>query len=336
MNEAIATYKEAIRVQPSYADAHNSLGLALYAQGKRDEAIAAYKEAIRLEPDLADGYNNLGNALSDEGKRDEAIAAYREAIRLKRDFAFPHYNLGNALHRQGKRDEAIAAYKEAIRVQPSYADAHNNLGKVLSDQRKFDEAIAELREAIRLKPDMVNAHCNLAFALKAQGKLEEAIVEYKQAIRLEPDNAGAQNNLAWALVLSPKRPRRDYDEGLLHARKAVTLAPKDGNSFGTLAVAEYRSGNWTQSLAACEQSMALSNGGTAYDWFFQALVRGQKGDEDQARKWFDQAVAWTKAKDPKNQELLQFWTEAAVLLGQPGPDASGPGSPAAPAPENPR
>ena len=42
------------------------------------------------------------------------------------------------------------------------------------------------------------------------------------------------------------------------------------------------------------------------------------------------AIAWTKEKDPKNKELRQFWTEAAELLGQPGPD-SGTGSPAAPA-----
>ena len=67
--------------------------------------------------------------------------------------------------------------------------------------------------------------------------------------------------------------------------------------------------------------MELRKGGDAYDWFFQAMAHWQKGDKDEARKWFDKAVAWTRQKAPKNVELRRFWAEAAELLGQPGPDA---------------
>ena len=52
----------------------------------------------------------------------------------------------------------------------------------------------------------------------------------------------------------------------------------------------------------------------------------QKGEKNEARKWFDKAVAWTKEKDPKNVELLQFWKEAAELLSQPGPTAASAGA----------
>jgi hypothetical protein len=82
--------------------------------------------------------------------------------------------------------------------------------------------------------------------------------------------------------------------------------------------------------------MPLRNGGVAYDWFFLALAHGQKGEQDQARTGFAKAVAWTKEKEPKNQEFRQLWAEAAALLGQPGPDASASGSPAGPSPEKPR
>ena len=67
------------------------------SKGQLDEAIAGYREAIRLEPDYAEAHYNLGIALQDKGQLDEAIAAYREAIRLKPDSAEAHYNLGNAL-----------------------------------------------------------------------------------------------------------------------------------------------------------------------------------------------------------------------------------------------
>ena len=137
-------------------------------------------------------------------------------------------------------------------------------------------------------------------------------------------------------MLSPKRPAADYGEGLVHARKAVELAPTNGNFLNTLALAEYRSAHSAESLAACERSMQLSNGGSALNWYLVAIARSQKGDKAEARRWYDKAVAWTKEKEPKNAELRQFWAEAAELLGQPGPGASGTGSPVAPAAEKPR
>ena len=50
------------------------------------------------------------------------------------------------------------------------------------------------------------------------------------------------------------------------------------------------------------------------------MAHAQKGEKDEARKWFDKAAAWTKEKDPKNAELLRFWKEAAELLGEPRAD----------------
>ena len=149
-------------------------------------------------------------------------------------------------------------------------------------------------------------------------------------MRLDPDTAGTHNLFAWALVVSPDRPRRDYDEALEHSRKAVELAPKDGNYVNTLALAEYRVGHWNESIAASERSMALRKGGDASDYFFLALALWQKGEKAQARAWFDKAVAWTKEKNPKDLELRQFWKEAAKLLGLPGPNSTGLSSPAAP------
>ena len=184
------------------------------------------------------------------------------------------------------------------------------------------EAIAAYRDAIRLRPDLADARNNLGVVLHAQGKLEQAIGEYRAAIRLEPNFAPPHSNLAWALVQSPKRPRDDYNEGLAHARKAVELDPKNGDGYRTLALVEYRLGHWPESLAASKESLTLKNGGDAFNWFLHALAHGQKGDKDEARKWFDKAVGWTREREPENAELRRLWTEAAELLGQPRPDAS--------------
>ena len=119
---------------------------------------------------------------------------------------------------------------------------------VLSSQGKPDEAIAEFREAIRLNPDDPAAHMNLGNALYGQGSLAEAIAELRAAIRLKLDDARAHNNLAWALVLPPQGPPSDREEGLRHARRASQIDKNRGLILGTLALAEYRSGHWSESL----------------------------------------------------------------------------------------
>ena len=58
--------------------------------GEVDEAIAEYREAIRLKPDDAEAHCNLGVALLGQGKVDEAIAAHRAALRLNRNPNYPN------------------------------------------------------------------------------------------------------------------------------------------------------------------------------------------------------------------------------------------------------
>jgi Flp pilus assembly protein TadD len=92
------------------------------------------------------------------------------------------------------------------------------------------------------------------------------------------------------------------------------LAPADPNNWTTLGIANYRAGNWKESLSALQKSIELSKGGDSSDWFLLAMAHAQLGDKDQARKWYDQAVAWMDKNKPKNEELLRFWAEATELL----------------------
>jgi cytochrome c-type biogenesis protein CcmH/NrfG len=190
---------------------------------------------------------------------------------------------------------------------------------------------------MQVDPDYIGGYHHIGTILThVKRDYAGAEAAFRKAIRLRPASANACNDLAWLLCTAPDPRFRDPTGALGHARKAVELEPSNPSSFSTLALAEYRLGHWVESLAASERSMALRNGGDASDWFFLAMAHCKKGEKDEARKWFDKAVAWTKEKDPKNAELRQFWTEAAELLGQPGPDTAGTGSPTAPAVEKPR
>jgi eukaryotic-like serine/threonine-protein kinase len=330
LEAAVALLTEASRTRPDDFLIHFDLARALDKQGKPDEAIAEYRIALRLRPEDTTILRNLSTALAEQGKLEEAIALSREAIRLRPD-ARAHATLAEALSAQGKLEQAIAEYRAAIRLQPDIHQYHENVGWALARQGKLEEAIAEYHTAIRIDAACYNAHTSLGDALIRQGKLKEAIAEYKEAVRLKPDYAYVHNVWAWALVLPPDRPRRDYDEALEHSRKAVALSPTEANFQNTLALAEYRAGHWAESRIASEQAIKLTEGVDASNWFFLAMATWQQGENDQARTWFDQAVAWTKEKAPENSELRQFWKEAAELLPKPGPDAAGSGSTSTPA-----
>ena len=73
MEEAEASYKQAIVLKPDFAEAHSNLGITLQALGRLDEAEASYKQAIVLKPDFAEAHSNLGNTLKDLGRMEEAV-----------------------------------------------------------------------------------------------------------------------------------------------------------------------------------------------------------------------------------------------------------------------
>jgi protein O-mannosyl-transferase len=220
LDEAIRQYREALRLKADYAEAHNNLGIVFYLQSRTDEAIREFKEAIGLKPDLAEAHYNLGAALDQKGQMDEASREYQETVRLQPDYANAHYHLGVALGQKGQAGEAIRHYQEAIRLQPDYADAHRSLGIVFYQQSRIDEAIREFEEVVHLRPDHADAHNNLGMALSSKGRLDEAVSQIQEALRLERNYAEAHYNLGVALA-----QQGQTDEAIHQFQEALRLKP---------------------------------------------------------------------------------------------------------------
>jgi len=49
-NEAIYRWERAVKIDPTYAQAYNNLGVAYEQAGDMDKAAGAYKKALALEP----------------------------------------------------------------------------------------------------------------------------------------------------------------------------------------------------------------------------------------------------------------------------------------------
>jgi predicted O-linked N-acetylglucosamine transferase (SPINDLY family) len=181
--------------EPTYPDAWFILGVACQFQGKLDEAMASYEQALRLRPDFAQVHSNLGLIHANRAHWKEAIASYTRALELEPGFADACNNLGIAFIKQGMRAEAATAFQRAIDLDPNQAAAHNNLGNVLKELGMLEEAVASYKRALELRPDYADAYNNLGVTLTAQGQWDQAAYSYQQALTCRPDYASAHSNL---------------------------------------------------------------------------------------------------------------------------------------------
>ena len=139
LEEAIAAYDEAIRLNPDYAEAYNNRGNAKDALGRHEAAIVDYNEAIKLKPDLAEAFNNRGVAKETLGQYNAAIADYDEAIKLKPDYAKAYYNRGLAKKTLGLVKEARADFENAL-VLARIANNANLVALAEQSLRSLDAA----------------------------------------------------------------------------------------------------------------------------------------------------------------------------------------------------
>jgi tetratricopeptide (TPR) repeat protein len=187
LEEAIASYDQALAFQPDLHQAWNNRGYALRNLGRLEEAIASYDQALAFQPDLHQAWNNRGNALRNLRRLEEAITSYDQALVFQPDYYQTWYNRGNALRNLGRLEEAIVSYDQALTFKPDYHQAWYNRGYALFNLGRLEEAIASLDQALKFKPDKHQFWYNKACCYALQGNVEQAIENLQQAINLSPD-----------------------------------------------------------------------------------------------------------------------------------------------------
>ncbi|HEX8772938.1 MAG TPA: VWA domain-containing protein [Pyrinomonadaceae bacterium] len=135
----------------------NAQGLELYNSGKYEDAVKAYKQAVKVKPDYAEAHNNLGDAYFQLKQYKKAVEAYRQAIRYKPDLASAHNHMGTAYFKQGEHNRAIEAYREAIRLDPKSPSAYHNLGAVYLERGDKDAALEQYKILKALDSEMADS-----------------------------------------------------------------------------------------------------------------------------------------------------------------------------------
>jgi spermidine synthase len=123
-------------VVPESADLHNLLGIALASSGKIDEAVAEFREALRLDPAAAATHWHLGAALAGRGERAQALDHLQRSVELDPGNAEAQNDLGLMLALQGRLDDAIRQFERALALDPGHGAARANLAAALRQRQR--------------------------------------------------------------------------------------------------------------------------------------------------------------------------------------------------------
>lgn len=204
--EAMAHFRETIRLQPTFADAHFNLARAFQrSPDTLDAATEEYREAVRLSPADIDARFGLANTLANRGQLAEAIVEYRRVVEQRPNFADAHFYLARALtETSAPPSEAVVQYEIGLQLDPDNADAQNQLGRLLMQTPgQLPDAILHLSTARRLAPESLDANFNLSNALASAGRMGDAIAAFEATLRLKPDFVEAHYNLGCVFARTP-------------------------------------------------------------------------------------------------------------------------------------
>ena len=118
------------------------MGNTLKELGRLEEALASYVQAIALKPDYAEAHHHLGITLKELGRLEEAIASYKRVYIFETDdFAKAYDGLGVILQSNEKYKDAEICYKKYQSLEPDKISSIKSRGEFLFDQGDFEQAL---------------------------------------------------------------------------------------------------------------------------------------------------------------------------------------------------
>ncbi len=240
LDEAVSSYRSALRINPALAGAHNNLGAVLEVQGDHEAAIVEFRNALAIAPQRADAHFNLFKSLVRRGNADPEKLHHhlQQTVSHKPGFAPGHYHLATVLELRGQTEEAARHYAQAVEINPDFVAARVNLGVIYARQGNMTKAIEQFELSVQVRPQSARAQVNLARALRMQGELDRAGEHYRKTLALDSDNVAALHGLAELLLSHSNPDRRRPQEAIELAKRAAELTSHENTKvLRTLAEA---------------------------------------------------------------------------------------------------
>lgn len=323
LEEAIASYQEAIEKNPHFAYSYQNLGETLEKLGRIEEAIAAFGQAVAIDPRNPWFFYKLGIMLIQKGHFQQAVNYLHQAINLKNDVPKFYVGLGIALVKLGQWSDAVEYLDKSLKMlynDFSQAEAFCYLGEAKSKQQKWSEAVECYRQSWEINPGRVECYIgwaaalgklgqweqavelyrevvvlsgesvssevlfSLGQALAQLGKWKEAIVEYQKAISLGFVRADVRHHLGYALMQLGR-----WEEAVIQYRQVVEFNQKSAVVRHQLGYALMRLGYWREASLELRKSVELYPG-SAVVWQQLSDVLWELEKRDEAEECEKQAI----------------------------------------------
>ena len=197
--DAMKSFRAAIRCREGLGEAHFHLALELQRGGELKQAVDAMQRAAALSPAIAgDAFFQVGYWRSQSGDGEGALDGFSRAVKADPQNAQAWSNLGVIQQQMGRFPAALEAYKKSTKANPKNAQNFFNTGKVYQDLGQVKEAVDAFRRAVDTSPTYFEAYASLGGALTPMRRWKDASAILTDALLLEPRSPEALYLLAFA------------------------------------------------------------------------------------------------------------------------------------------
>lgn len=191
--KAVEHYQAAIRINPRFSPAYNSLGYTYRPMERYADAEVAFRKYIELIPGDPNPYDSYAELLMKTGRFDESIAQYRKALALDSNFTASRVGIASNLMLQGKHAMALAMMDELYRLGRNDGDRRTALfvkGVILVDAGKTDAAVKEIEKEFaiaRQAGDSANMSADVQLIgniLLDAGRTDQAAERFRKSLEL--------------------------------------------------------------------------------------------------------------------------------------------------------
>ncbi|HUP25374.1 MAG TPA: tetratricopeptide repeat protein [Thermoanaerobaculia bacterium] len=251
---AVRFYQSYLRAKGEDASTLHNLGIALLSLDRWDEALATLRRAVELDPRSRAASFSLGSALADLGRHEEALPFYQRAHELDPAEKVIHADWATLLAKVGEVPRALAELEGILAEDPLQYYARLKYGTVLTLAGRFDEAWSQLRQVADSgglgPPSRAEAHVYLARLAARRGESDAARDHLEQAVGLDPRSPEAQ--LAWGEELARQGL---FDQAAEALREAVGRDPQDERAHFSLAMALLLGKRYAAAVGALEEAL---------------------------------------------------------------------------------
>jgi len=167
---------KAIQIDDTLAEAHYSLGvLKMLYDWDWEGAEKELKEAIKLSPNYAEAHDAYAAYLSATGKKDEAIVEAEIAVDLDPLSWYFNANLGMYLLRAGRRKEVKERFRKILSFGTVHPHMHRMMGQAYLLDSKYDVGLAEIKKALDMSGKNPMILGGLGWGYAAAGRKAEAL-----------------------------------------------------------------------------------------------------------------------------------------------------------------